>query len=350
MTFVELIESARRDGCSDVHITVGTALAVRKFGVLHVLDIVPTPEESEAMIFECLTENDIKKVKEGKDIDVAIVVPSGGRLRANIYHQRNNIAATYRILNTQIPTFDELMLPDAARRIVNETRGLVLVTGPTGSGKTTTLASMIDYINKNQPKHVITIEDPIEYVYYHAQSMIHQREIGRDVDSFATALRSGLREDPDIIMVGEMRDYETICAAITAAETGHLVLSTLHTTSAPFTIERILDAYPPHEQELARTQLANVLKGVFSQVLVPRIDMPGMIMATEVMLNNQAVASQIRDNKLPQLVSSIQSNTKVGMHTLDADLKRLINEGKISTESALKVCENPKEFEGMVSF
>ncbi len=345
MSFNDLIEYAKGENCSDVHITVGTALAIRKFGKLEMLEPIPSAEESQAMILECLTEDQRKKVLSGQDLDFAMIAPCGIRLRANVYHQRNNLAATYRLLNDKIPTFDELDIPEAARKLVNEPRGLVLITGPTGSGKTTTLASMIDYINKKQAKHVMTIEDPIEYVYYHAKSMIHQREVGKDVESFATALRSSLREDPDIILVGEMRDFETISAAITAAETGHLVLSTLHTTSAPQTIERIIDAYPPHGQAQARTQLANVLKGIVTQQLIPREDTEGMTIATEILINNEAIANQIRENKTHQIISSIQGGSMQGMHTLNADLRRLVKERKISNNTALKYCSNVKDYE-----
>lgn len=347
MNFDELINYAKAEECSDVHITVGTSIAIRKFGELKMLEPVPTAEQSQNMIFERLDANQIAKVKAGEDLDFALITADGTRLRANIYHQRNNIAATYRILRTDIPSFDELEVPDAARKLIDEPRGLVLITGPTGSGKTTTLASMINYINLNRAKHVITIEDPIEYVYYHAKSMIHQREVGRDVDNFAKALRSSLREDPDIILVGEMRDYETISAAITAAETGHLVLSTLHTTSAAQTVERILDAYPPHAQNQARAQLAAVLKGIITQNLCPREDKPGMIMATEVLINNEAIATQIRDSKTHQIPSSIQSGMMFGMHTMNADLKRLVKERKISNSTALKYCSNVKEYENL---
>lgn len=298
------------------------------------------------MILECLTEQERSRVLAGEDLDMAIMLPGGVRVRANIYHQRNNLAATYRILNDKIPTFDELEIPQAVRKLVNEPRGLILITGPTGSGKTTTLASMIDYVNKNQAKHVITIEDPIEYVYYHAKSMIHQREIGKDVPTFEKALHSALREDPDIILVGEMRDYETISAAITAAETGHLVLSTLHTSSAAQTIERIIDAYPSHGQAQARTQLANVLKGIVTQVLVPEEDIHGgMTIATEVLLNTDAIANQIRENKTHQITSSIISSGSTGMHTMNADLKRLEREGRISRATALKYCSNVKDYD-----
>ncbi|MBE5933759.1 MAG: PilT/PilU family type 4a pilus ATPase [Lachnospiraceae bacterium] len=345
MTFVDLIEEAKMDGCSDVHITVGTSIARRRYGKLEMLEPIPTAQESTNLIIECLTQEQIEKVRNGEDLDFAVMLPTGTRIRANIYHQRNNVAATYRILQTKIPTFDELEIPEAVRKLVNEPRGLVLITGPTGSGKTTTLASMIDFINKKQAKHVMTIEDPIEYVYYHAKSMIHQRQVGTDVDSFASALRSALREDPDIILVGEMRDFETISAAITAAETGHLVLATLHTTTAAQTIERIIDAYPPHGQAQARTQLANVLKGVVTQQLIPRDDEDGMAMATEILLNNEAVANQIRENKTHQIPSAMQSGIAQGMHTMNADLKRLVREQKITNATALKYCTNVKDYE-----
>ncbi len=344
MRLNELINQAKMDGCSDVHITVGTDLAVRKFGVLKMLEPVPAPEESEAMILEGLTEEQKNKVLSGEDLDFALILPDGGRVRANIYHQRNNLAATYRILNDKIPTFDELGVPDAARKLINEPRGLVLITGPTGSGKTTTLASMIDYVNKKQAKRVLTIEDPIEYVYYHAKSMIHQREVGKDVPSFAKALHSSLREDPDIILVGEMRDFETISAAMTAAETGHLVLSTLHTSSAAQTIERIIDVYPPHAQAQARVQLTGVLRGIVTQILVPLAHEDGRTIATEILINNEAVANQIRENKTHQINSTIHSSAQLGMHTLNADLRRLVREGRISEDTALRYCTNKKEY------
>ncbi len=342
MDFTLLIEDARNDNCSDVHITVGTAIARRRYGKLELLYPVPSAEESERMIMEKLTEEQRAYVKAGNDLDLSIMMSDGSRLRANIYHQRNNLAAVYRILNNTIPTFEELHLPEAVCKLADEPRGLVLVTGPTGSGKTTTMASMVNYINKNMDKHVITIEDPIEYVYYHERSMIHQREIGKDVKDFPSALRSALREDPDVILVGEMRDYETIRAAITAAETGHLVLSTLHTNNAAQTVERVIESYPPNFQNTVRSQLASVLKGVVTQVLIPGEKGNSMEIATEVLLNNDAVANQIRENKIHQILSTIQSNTAVGMHTMDSDIKRLVREWKISPEMALKYAANPK--------
>ena len=345
MTFHELIDYAKKEEASDVHVTVGTNIALRRFGNLEIMEPAPSAEEATELIFSELSEEQIAQVKAGEDLDFALMTKDGTRLRANIYHQRNNIAATYRILRSKIPTFQELHVPDAIRKLILEPRGLILITGPTGSGKTTTLASMIDYVNQKQAKHVMTIEDPIEYVYYHAKSMIHQREVGRDVDSFAKALRSSLREDPDIILGGEMRDYETISAAITAAETGHLVLSTLHTTSAAQTIERIIDAYPAHGQSQARTQLANVLRGIVTQQLIPMEDGTGMAMATEILINTDAIANQIRENKTHQIVSSMQGGAALGMHTLNADLKRLVREQKITEEMARKYSTNVKDFE-----
>lgn len=344
MTFQEIIDYAIDHQASDVHITVGTACAIRRYADLEILPDVPSQEESREMILDSIVNPGLRqKVLDGEDLDFALFAGEGYRLRANVYHQRNNLAASYRILHQQIPDFDTLEIPKPVQKLIDEPRGLVLVTGPTGSGKTTTMASMLDYINHEKNLHIITIEDPIEYVYYHDKCMIHQREVGTDVPSFATAVRSALREDPDIIMIGEMRDYETISAAITAAETGHLVISTLHTTSAAQTIERVLDAYPPHAQGQARTQLANVLRGVVTQLLIPQRSGEGMVLATEVLLNNDAVAAQIRDNKTHQIQSTIQGNVSMGMHTLEMDLKRLLGEFRIDQADALAVANNPKE-------
>lgn len=347
MTFYELVNIAKEQGASDIHITVGTSLAIRLYGELVILPEKPTAEDSRNMILEPLSDEQRSRLINGEDLDFTIMSDDGTRLRANIYHQRNNLAGTYRILNSTIPTFEELNIPMAIRKLADEPRGLVLVTGPTGSGKTTTLASMINYINQKKAKHVITIEDPIEYVYYHANSMIHQREVGTDVANFATALRSALREDPDIILVGEMRDYETISAAITAAETGHLVLSTLHTTSAAQTVERIIDAFPPHGQQQARTQLANVLKGVSTQQLIPGVDGNKMELATEVLINNEAIANQIRENKVHQIPSSIQSGVQQGMHSLNSDLRRLVLEQRITTDMARTYSNNVKDLDSL---
>ncbi len=337
MTFEEIMNYARKQQCSDIHITVGTALAVRRYGVLTILDPTPTAEESKQMIFSILSEDQINYVNSGKDLDVGVMLPDGLRIRANVYHQRNNLAASIRILQQNIPTFEKLGLPAAIRQMAETPRGLVLVTGPTGSGKSTTLASVVNYINMNSARHIMTIEDPIEYVYPHNKAMIHQREVGRDVESFSLALRSALREDPDVILVGEMRDYETISAAITAAETGHLVLSTLHTTSAAQTVERIIDASPLEAQEQIRAQFANVIRGVFTQQLLPLKDGSGRILASEVMLATPAITNLIRESKTIQIPSMLQQSRAQGMSTMNDALADLVRRDLVSIIEAKKV-------------
>ncbi len=347
MNFEELVAYAKENECSDIHITVGTALAVRRFGELQILEPAPSAEESRDMIFSFLAEDQVQRITAGEDLDVGCMLRDGTRIRANIYHQRNNLAASIRLLQSKIPSFEELGLPPIVRDLAEQPRGLVLVTGPTGSGKSTTLASMVDYINKTTSRHILTIEDPIEYIYPHNRAMIHQREVGKDVSDFATALRSALREDPDIILVGEMRDFETIQAAITAAETGHLVLSTLHTTSAAQTVERIIDACPIDGQAQIRTQFANVIRGILTQQLIPTADGNGRVVATEVLYANFAITNLIRENKAIQIPSMLQSGMREGMHTLNSDLYSLVRRQIITKEEALKVSSLPTELEKM---
>lgn len=349
MDLNQLISSARIDHCSDLHITAGTEIAVRRFGELKILNIRPTLEEAHNMILSLLDEGCKKLVLEGKDVDVATTDGSGARIRVNVYHQRNNLAASIRLLDSKIPAFEQLGIdPKVLKNLVELHSGLVLITGPTGSGKSTTLAAMISYINQNCARHVITVEDPIEYVYYHEKSMIHQRQVGIDVPDFATALRSSLREDPDIIMVGEMRDYETISAAVTAAETGHLVISTLHTKSAAQTIDRIINACPVEAQPSMIIQLSTVLAGVVTQQLLPLNNGAGMAVATEIMIKNNAVTNLIRENKTNQLQTILQSNMQIGMHTLNHSLVQLLRAGKISYENAMNVSNEPANLESML--
>ena len=343
MTLEELIRYAKENHCSDIHITVGTALAIRRYGTLQILEPAPSAEESRDMIFSILDQEQVHKASAGEDLDVGCMLRDGTRIRANVYHQRNNLAASIRLLDDTIPSFEKLGLPPIVKNFAELPNGLVLVTGPTCSGKTTTLASMIDYINKNTSKHIMTIEDPIEYIYPHNRAMIHQREVGRDVDSFATALRSALREDPDIILVGEMRDFETIQAAITAAETGHLVFSTLHTT-----VERIVDACPIDGREQVRAQFANVIRGILTQQLIPLADGNGRVVATEVLNANYAISNLIRENKSVQITSAIQSGMREGMHTMNNDLIRLVHESKITKQDAMRVSTVPAELEKML--
>ena len=345
MTFEQLMDYAVEQNCSDVHITVGTNLAVRRYGVLHILDACPTPEESLAMIYTILSNEEIQRVEAGEDIDLGLMLDNEIRIRANVYHQRNNLACSIRLLMAQIPDFEDLGIPDCVRDLASAKNGILLVTGPTGSGKSTTMATIVDYINKNEAKHVITIEDPIEYIYPHNRAMIHQRELHRDTDSFASALHSSLREDPDIIFVGEMRDFETIAAAITAAETGHLVLSTLHTSSAAQTINRVIDGSPADKQEIIRQQFATNIRGVISQQLLPLTDGTGRILTTEVMIGTNAIKNLILEDKVMMIPGAIQSGRSLGMHTLNDDLLRLYKDGFISWKTAQEASYDPQDLE-----
>jgi twitching motility protein PilT len=283
-------------------------------------------------------------LRSGKDVDFAYLTSSGFRNRCNVFRQRGNHAIALRLLREDIPTGRDLGLPPVMSDFAMRPRGLILVTGPTGSGKSTTLAAMVDHINRNKACHIITIEDPIEYIHNHKQSMINQREVNVDVDDFASALRSALREDPDVILVGEMRDFETISAAITAAETGHLVMSTLHTTGAAETLDRIIDVYPPHSQGQCRSQLAINLVAVVSQTLVPTANGKGRIAAMEIMSCTDAVSSMIRENKIFQIPSVITTGKSKGMFSLDQDLARLVRQGLITQDTGVSRCQDPKEF------
>ena len=343
MTFEELMDYAISRECSDVHITQGTNLAVRRYGELIILDEKPTYEEARDMIYAILSTDEIKRVEEGEDVDVGRMIDNNIRVRANIYHQRNNLACSIRLLMAEIPEFEDLGLPDIIKTLATANNGIILVTGPTGSGKTTTLSAIVDYINKNVAKHVITVEDPIEYIYPHNRAMIHQREVGRDVESFADALHSALREDPDIILVGEMRDFATISAAITAAETGHLVLSTLHTQSAAQTINRIIDGAPIDMQNTIRSQFAASIKGVISQQLLPTSDGNGRVLTTEIMVGSSAIKNLILEEKIHMIPGAIQSAHAEGMHTLNDDLSRLYTMGLITRKTAIDAAYDPQD-------
>ena len=348
MTFEELMDYAISHDCSDVHITQGTNLAVRRYGMLHILDERPTSEEAQDMIYAILSTDEIKRVEAGEDVDVGRMIDNGIRIRANVYHQRNNLACSIRLLMAEIPEFEQLGLPEVLKTLATATNGIILVTGPTGSGKTTTLSAIVDFINKNVAKHVITIEDPIEYIYPHNRAMIHQREIRRDVSSFSYALNSALREDPDIILVGEMRDFATISAAITAAETGHLVLSTLHTQSAAQTINRIIDGSPVEMQATIRSQFAHCIRGVISQQLLPTADGNGRVLTHEIMIGTSAIKSLILEDKIQMIPGAIASGGHVGMHTLNNDLSRLVGMGLITKKAAIDATYDPNELEKLI--
>lgn len=338
-----IILMAREMKASDIHMSAGLPLQLRINGMLVNAPVQPTKDEVVQMLYGLLSDQQKESLYEGNDIDFALRSSDGCRQRVNIFRQQGEVAATIRLLNSYIPTLEELHLTPKLYELAQEPRGLVLITGPTGSGKSTTLAAMIEYINQTKPVHIITIEDPVEYVYEGKKALIHQRETGRDTVSFASALRSSLREDPDIILVGEMRDFETISAALTAAETGHLVLSTLHTTGAAQTIDRVIDACPAGSQNQIRTQLSGVLKGIVTQCLMPTMDGRGRIAATELLLGSDAACNMIRENKCHQMSSIMQSGGATGMHTLNMDLVRMVNQRQISMETAMAYTNDRKE-------
>lgn len=339
----DILTYAAKHDCSDIHLVTGSQPIVRRIGSLERLQYPPIGEkEVLAWLMEFLSEAQLSNFYMGKDIDTAYTDWVGNRYRLNAYRQQGKPAIAMRLLTNDIPTIDQLGLPAVLKDLADLPRGLVLVTGPTGSGKTTTLAAMIEHINRRKQRHILTLEDPIEYIYTPKQALINQREIHRDVSDFHTGLRSALREDPDVILVGEMRDFETISLAITAAETGHLVFSTLHTIGAPNTIDRIIDAFPTNQQSQVRTQLASVLKAAISQVLVPKADLSGRIAIHEIMLMNDAVANQVRENKIFQIASAIQTVQRMGMQTLEGDLVKRVNARQITYETALEVASNPE--------
>jgi len=347
-----LLEIVNSRKASDLHITTGIPPTIRVNGSLMQLDLPPLgPQESKELIEQLLNKDTSirKKFEEKGEVDFSYAIPSIGRFRVNVFKQRGTYAAALRAVGIIIPSMEELGLPrHILESLSNNTRGLVLVTGPTGSGKSTTLATMVNYINEKRKGHILTLEDPIEYLHKHKNSIVNQREIGIDSKSYSEALRAALREDPDVILVGEMRDQETIATAVTAAETGHLVLSTLHTIGAPQTIDRIIDVFPPYQQQQIKVQLSNILKGVVSQQLLPRSDIKGRCVALEIMVGNPAIANLIREGKTHQIYSQIQTGGLNGMMTMDGSIVKLYKEGKISLETATNHAQIKDEFKRLV--
>lgn len=325
---------------SDLHITVAVPPMVRINGQLRPLEGVEplTPEQTREIALSMLTPDQQKYLEENGQVDFSYVIPKQGRFRVNVFKQRRSYSAAIRILVQEMPTIDKLGLPDTLKEFAMKPRGLVLVTGPTGSGKSTTLAAMVNYINCNKRCHVLTIEDPIEYLHRHNNSIINQREVGDDTKSFSAALRSALREDPDVVLVGEMRDLETISTALSAAETGHLVLSTLHTIGAAQTVDRIIDMFPPYQQQQIRVQLASVIQGVITQQLIMNTSHTGRVIALEILIANDAIRNLIRENKCHQIITAMQTGIKQGMIPMDYDLARLVREGKIAPNEAFARC------------
>jgi len=337
-------------GGSDLHITVGSPPGIRIRGEVTPIEAqkVLTPRDTQEMLLGLLSEEQRRRFETELELDFAYSIPGLSRFRVNVFQQRNSMGAVFRVIPLKIPTLEELQLPRVCKFLADRPRGLVLVTGPTGSGKSTTLAAMIDHINDTRPVHIITLEDPIEFMHKNKRAYVNQREIGEDTHSFASALKRVLRQDPDVILVGEMRDLETISAALTAAETGHLVLATLHTTGGPESVDRIIDVFPPHQQQQVRMQLSTTLEGVLSQTLLRSTDGRSRVLAMEIMLGIPAISNLIREGKTHQMATIIQGGSSLGMQTLDQHLKVLLQAGKITYEEAIQKAKEPRELAQML--
>jgi len=341
-----LFEYMIENKASDLHLSTGAKPKIRKNGELEELDQPELTDDSlKALLFEITTEEQQKIFMSKKDLDFAYEIPGVSRFRANYFEQKRGVGAVFRVIPTKILTVQELGLPEQVLKLTQLSRGLVLVTGPTGSGKSTTLAAIIDYINTNRKDHILTIEDPVEFVHQNKGCLVNHREIGSHTESFASALRAALREDPDVILVGEMRDLETIELAITAAETGHLVFGTLHTSSAAKTIDRIIDAFPAGQQAQIRTMLSESLKGVLCQQLMKRIDQPGRLAVLEILFCKVAVANLIREGKTFQITSVMQTSKGEGMQLLDQAIMDFLMQKKISPEEAYLKANDKAAFE-----
>ncbi len=353
MHIEELLEKVVEKKGSDLHISANLPPVIRIDGRLQRMDYPSmTPEDVEFLLFPMLSNDQRRRLEQDWELDFSYGIQGLSRFRVNFYKDKGNYAAAFRVIESVVPSFEALGLPEIVRKTAEKPRGLILVTGPTGSGKSTTLASMIDYINETKCEHILTIEDPIEFVHASKKSIVHQRELGQDTRAFSNALKSALREDPDIILVGEMRDLETISLALTAAETGHLVFGTLHTSSASQTIDRIIDVFPEGQQQQIRIQLSNSLVAVFAQTLLPRLQadgsQKGRVMAQEIMLVIPAIANLIRESKAAQIYSTIQMNSAIGMQTLEMGLKDLYQKKMITLEDAIARSSRPDELKRML--
>jgi twitching motility protein PilT len=348
LNLYELLTKMVEKNASDLHLTVGAKPTFRIDGELVAEgDVALLPKDTKEMAYSILTEKQKKLLETQQELDLSFGVKNLSRFRANAFIQRGSIAVSIRSIPYSIPSFNELGLPEAAAKITMLTKGLVLVTGPTGSGKSSTLAAIIDKINNERACHILTIEDPIEFIHNHKEAIVNQRELHSDTFSFATALKYALRQDPDVLLIGEMRDAETISAALTIAETGHLTLATLHTNSATESINRIIDVFPSHQQTQIRTQLSFVLIAVFSQLLIPKIR-GGRCLASEIMFCNPAIRALVRDNKIHQIYSHIQAGQNYGMCTMNSSILEVYSKGLISYEEALKFSPDRDEFVDML--
>jgi twitching motility protein PilT len=346
----ELLEHMVTRNASDLHVTVGTPPVIRVRGeVKRVDEYAPlTPEDTQELLYRILSSEQQKNFELKRQLDFAYAMPGVARFRVNVYYQRESLGAAFRLIPQEIKSLEELNLPHIMHSLAEYPRGLVLVTGPTGSGKSTTLAAVIDEINRTRSNHILTVEDPIEFVHRHKRCIVNQREIGPDATSFAEALKAALRQDPDVILVGEMRDLETISTALTAAETGHLVFGTLHTQSAPSTIDRIIDVFPPAAQEQVRIMIANSLQAVVTQALLPTADGAGRVAALEILLPDDAVRNLIRQAKIEQVYSVMQTNTARGMQTMEQALADLAMRRVVTLEEALSRSSRPDQLVGIL--
>jgi len=345
----DLLRIVVEKGGSDLHLSVGVPPIIRVDGQLLPTNYEKvTPQESQRLVYDILTDDQIQRFETTFELDFSYSLARLSRFRVNIYRDRGNVASAFRVIPSRIPTLRDLSLPPVLEELTRLPRGLILVTGPTGSGKSTSLAAMINQINNERSVHILTIEDPIEYLHSHKFSIINQREVGGDTLAFANALRAALREDPDVILVGEMRDLETMQMAVSAAETGHLVFATLHTNSAATSVERIVDSFPPGQQEQVRLQLSNNLQAILCQQLMPRANQPGRICAMEIMTASPAIRNLIRENKAHQITSMIQTSANLGMQTMDQSLRDLYVRGMITYELAMERAMNPPELEKMI--
>ena len=348
MNITEILQKAVAEKASDIFIVAGLPVSLRKNGIISRLDetrlLPPDTEELISQIYSMAGNRELAIVSDGGDDDFSFAVPGLSRFRVSAYKQRNALSAVIRIITFDLPDYSELGIPDTIINMGNGSSGMILVTGPAGSGKSTTLACIIDHINKTRDKHIITLEDPLEYLHRHNRSIVSQREINVDTENYVTALRAALRQSPDVILLGEMRDYETISIAMTAAETGHMLFSTLHTIGAANTIDRIIDVFPANQQRQVAVQLSMVLSAVVSQQLLPTVD-GGVVPAFEIMTVNPAIRNMIRDNKIPQIEGLLYSSSKEDMISMDSSILKLYQEGRITRETALLYATNPEMLE-----
>ncbi len=346
-TIVDLFEKAVELKASDLLLTAKTPPTLRVSGELRFVKMAPLEEdEVRKMVYAVMTDSEIAAFERDGEVDMAANI-SGRRFRGNVYRQRDALSAAFRLVPLDVPGIAELGLPSALAELALLPQGFILVTGPTGCGKSTTLAALVEHVNRNLRAHIITVEDPIEFVFKNRKSIVDQREVGRDTNSFSSALRHSLRETPDVIMIGEMRDQETIAAALTAAETGHLVMATLHTGSTVQSIDRIIDVFPPHQQGQIRLQLSFTLLAVISQKLIPGGNGDGLVLATELLRNSPAISNLIREGKTQMLAGILETQARLGMHTMDSSLLDLYRAGRISREEAARRLEHPQALEKM---